>query len=187
MLYLEELKENITAQNEGEIPSVLLLLCPRLPLRMGEMRACQGYLHHKLQLCRGTVSKWVFQQPRKSCFWSTLDKKWNIKVICCDNCPVIIVLCTDSALSLSEECPFFFDRLPRELWVPHLCRCSRPGWMGPWAGWFNGWQPVHSWGLELRVIWAPSQPKSFYNSMIPSPLGSNDPDVTTSVLILDSS
>lgn len=42
MLYLEELKENITAQNEGEIPSVLLLLRPRLPLRMGEMRECWG-------------------------------------------------------------------------------------------------------------------------------------------------
>ena len=23
--------------------------------------------------------------------------------------------------------------LPRELWVPHPCRHSRPGGMGPWA------------------------------------------------------
>ena len=21
---------------------------------------------------------------------------------------------------------------PEKLWVPHTCRCSRPGWMGPW-------------------------------------------------------
>ena len=26
-----------------------------------------------------------------------------------------------------------WNRLPRELWVPHPCRHSRPGGMGPWA------------------------------------------------------
>ena len=40
--------------------------------------------------------------------------------------------------------------LPRELWVPHLCRCPRPGWMGHLA---------HSWGwVGFRV---PSNPNHF--------------------------
>ena len=24
---------------------------------------------------------------------------------------------------------------PERLWMPHPWRCSRPGWMGPWAAW----------------------------------------------------
>ena len=31
-----------------------------------------------------------------------------------------------------------------ELWMPHPWRCSKPGWMGPWAAWsgirYGGWQ-----------------------------------------------
>ena len=28
-----------------------------------------------------------------------------------------------------------------KLWIPHPRRCSRPGWMGPWAVWSSGRQP----------------------------------------------
>ena len=34
---------------------------------------------------------------------------------------------------------------PERLWMPHLWRCSKPGWMGPWAAWSSitcgGWWP----------------------------------------------
>ena len=36
-------------------------------------------------------------------------------------------------------------RSPERLWMPHPWRCSRPGWMGPWAAWAGmkcgGWWP----------------------------------------------
>ena len=31
------------------------------------------------------------------------------------------------------------NRLTRELWMPHPCRHSRPGWMWLWAAWAGGW------------------------------------------------
>jgi len=34
---------------------------------------------------------------------------------------------------LSSEGGEALALLPRELWVPHPCRHSRPGGMGPWA------------------------------------------------------
>jgi len=43
---------------------------------------------------------------------------------------------------LDVRSKFFTDRLvmcwnscPERLWMPHPWRCSRPGWMGPWAAW----------------------------------------------------
>ena len=47
---------------------------------------------------------------------------------------------------------FFTQRMAKpwhccpELWVSHLWRCPRPGWMGPWTTWDGGWQPAHSRG-----------------------------------------
>lgn len=45
---------------------------------------------------------------------STMEKKWQLK-------------------NLTEEHreELFWVILPRELWEPHPCRCSRLGWMGP--------------------------------------------------------
>lgn len=40
------------------------------------------------------------------------------------------------SFSLDIRKKFFIQRvvrLPRELWVPHHWRCSRPRWMEPWA------------------------------------------------------
>ena len=65
------------------------------------------------------------------------------------------------------------DDCPERLWVPRPWRCSRPGWMGPWAAWAGikcgGWWPCLWWGVgaswSLRslstqaILW-------FYNSMI---------------------
>jgi len=39
---------------------------------------------------------------------------------------------------------------PEKLWVPHPWRCSRPGWMGPWAAWAGGWQSAYGSGIGMR-------------------------------------
>ena len=56
-----------------------------------------------------------------------------------------------------------WNKLPRELWVPHPWRCSRLGWMGPWAAWAGGGQPVHGRVVGLGGLWGPSQFKPFYD------------------------
>jgi len=52
----------------------------------------------------------------------------------------------------------------------HPWRCSRPGWMGPWAAWAGmkcgGWWPDCGRGLELHDPWGPFQPGPFYDSII---------------------
>ena len=53
----------------------------------------------------------------------------------------------------------------------HPWRCSRPGWMGPWAAWSGikcgGWWPcLWQGGVELHDPWGPFQSKPFYDSMI---------------------
>jgi len=47
------------------------------------------------------------------------------------------------------------------LWMPHPWRCSRPGWMGPWAAWssikWGGWWPFLWWGgWSFMILEAPS-------------------------------
>jgi len=46
-----------------------------------------------------------------------------------------------------------------KLWMPHPWRCSRPGWMGPWATWSSSWQP-YLWhgGWNLLIFEVPSNP-----------------------------
>ena len=56
---------------------------------------------------------------------------------------------------------FGHAHLPRELWVPHPCRHSRPGGMGPWAAWAGGGQPCPWLGVALGGLWAPLQPEPF--------------------------
>ena len=51
--------------------------------------------------------------------------------------------------------PMRVVRLPKErLWMPRPWRCSRPGWMGPWAAWssikWGGWWPCPAGGLEIH-------------------------------------
>jgi len=43
---------------------------------------------------------------------------------------------------LSPECGKALAQLPREAVVPHPWRCSRPGWMGPWAAELLGGSPA---------------------------------------------
>jgi len=54
--------------------------------------------------------------------------------------------------------------------MPHPWRCSRPGGMGPWAGWSGikcgGWWPSlqqEQGELEFDDPWGPFQPKPFYD------------------------
>jgi len=58
----------------------------------------------------------------------------------------------------------------KRLRMPHPWRCSRPGWIWPWAAWssirYGGWQPALAAGLEIHDPWGPFQPKPFYGSMI---------------------
>ena len=45
---------------------------------------------------------------------------------------------------------------PGKLWVPRPWRCSRQGWMGPWAAWAGEGQPAHGWNwIGFKV---PSNP-----------------------------
>jgi len=52
---------------------------------------------------------------------------------------------------------------PERLWMPHPQRCSRPGWIDPWATWYStrsgGWWP-YLWqgGWNLMVLGVPSNP-----------------------------
>ena len=52
---------------------------------------------------------------------------------------------------------------PERLWMPHPWRCSRPGWMGPWAAWssirYEGWWPcLWQGGWSLMILQVPSNP-----------------------------
>ena len=51
--------------------------------------------------------------------------------------------------NLSSEGGEVLALLPRELWVPHPCRHSRPGGMGPWAAGAGGGQPCPWPGVAL--------------------------------------
>ena len=47
------------------------------------------------------------------------------------------------------------------LWMPRPWRCSRPGWMGPWAAWFStecgGWWPcLWQGGWSFMILEVPS-------------------------------
>jgi len=47
-------------------------------------------------------------------------------------------------------------------------RCSRPGWMGPWATWsskWGGWWPCLAGGVEIHDPWGPFQPRPFCDSV----------------------
>ena len=52
---------------------------------------------------------------------------------------------------------------PERPWMPHPWRCSRPGWMGPWATWssirYGGWWPsMQQEGWSLMTLEVPSNP-----------------------------
>jgi len=68
------------------------------------------------------------------------------------------------AAALAGEKVRHWHRLPRELWAPHPQRCSRPGWMGPWAASSGGWQlPIaQGWGWMIYEV-----PSSLSHSVIP--------------------
>jgi len=50
----------------------------------------------------------------------------------------------------------------QQLWKLRPPRCSRSGWMGPWAAWssdwFSGWQPCPTQGWKWIIFEAPSNP-----------------------------
>jgi len=54
-------------------------------------------------------------------------------------------------------------QLPREAVVLHLCRHSRPGWMGTWAAELGSTALPMTGRLELYGLQSPLQPKLFYD------------------------
>ncbi|XP_040508564.1 uncharacterized protein LOC121107588 isoform X2 [Gallus gallus] len=58
------------------------------------------------------------------------------------------------------------NRLPKEGWMPHPCRHSRPGWMRLWAAWAAGWCPCTQQGVGADGHCGPFQPRPCYESMI---------------------
>jgi len=66
----------------------------------------------------------------------------------------LLLLYYDSGEVLATGCP-------ERLWMPRPWRCSRPGWMGPWAAWSSitcgGWWPCLGWwGSSLMILEIPS-------------------------------
>jgi len=56
-----------------------------------------------------------------------------------------------------------WNSCPERLWMPHPSRCSRPGWMEPWAAWagitYVGWWPFHAVGSwSFMILEVPSNP-----------------------------
>ena len=56
-----------------------------------------------------------------------------------------------------------WNSCPEKLWLPHPWRCSRPGWMGPWAAWSSikqeGWWPcLWQGGWSFMILEVPSNP-----------------------------
>lgn len=51
--------------------------------------------------------------------------------------------------------------------MPHPWECSRPDWMGLWTAWFNGRYSCPQQGVGTRYLLSPSQPRAFYDSMVP--------------------
>ena len=52
---------------------------------------------------------------------------------------------------------------PERFWMPCPWRCSRPGWMGPWAAWsgieWGGWWPcLWQGGWRFMILDVPSNP-----------------------------
>ena len=52
---------------------------------------------------------------------------------------------------------------PERLWIPHPWRCSRPGWMGPWAAWSSTrsegwWLCLQQGDWNLMILEVPSNP-----------------------------
>ena len=55
---------------------------------------------------------------------------WKQQSMC--NIDSALLWCAAASSHINElQVPL--HNVPRELRVPHLLRCSRPGWMGPWA------------------------------------------------------
>lgn len=50
-------------------------------------------------------------------------------------------------------------RCSENLWMSHSWRCSKPGWMGPWANRSNEQYPCHQWrGWNEMIFKIPSNP-----------------------------
>jgi len=65
--------------------------------------------------------------------------------------------------SLLWECWGARTGCPDRLWMHCPWRCSRPGWMGPWAAWSSikcgGWWPCLLWlGWTSMILEVPSNP-----------------------------
>ena len=69
------------------------------------------------------------------------------------------------SLDVGQGSRSIYNRLPRDAVMPHPWRCSRPGWMGPWAAWAGGGQPCPWQGLKIEDLWGPFQPKPFCDSV----------------------
>jgi len=74
--------------------------------------------------------------------------------LCCFACLKLqLKAFTAAAFVITKSC-----RLPRELWMSHLWRCSRPGWMGPWASWSGGSNQPIAGGWNWMGFYVASKP-----------------------------
>jgi len=63
--------------------------------------------------------------PALSCFFADISEP-----------DVLTTKCARAADVLRKR-----NRSPKEVWMPHPWRHSRPGWMWLWAAWAAGWRP----------------------------------------------
>jgi len=82
---------------------------------------------------------------------TTTSRIWGQRALCAERGRVLLLRnmrspqLTSPHASSTKRVVRCWHCCPERLWVLHPWRCSRPGWMGPWAGWSNirygGWWP----------------------------------------------
>lgn len=115
----------------------LLLKCY---LRTNAAIYIQCYINNKV------LSQFLLEQLEQTYFCSKLTKLgtsiqvWEHYIIVC-----MYVVHENYVLPVPARKVF-----PEQLWMPHLCRCSKPGWTGCWDSWCGGNVPAcGGGGLEL--------------------------------------
>lgn len=59
---------------------------------------------------------------------------------------------------------------PKELWISHLWKQLRPGWIGLWANWSIGKFPAHGTGVWMRLFlrFFPTQTTLWFHQTLPT-------------------
>jgi len=101
----------------------------------GLLRMCGHFpIHLQFSCCSQPCSWWVL------CWPCRVEGRgaWAL-------CAAFNLLLLESRFGVRAN-KVVVNRLPKEVWMPHPCRHSKPGWMWLWAAWSAGWQPCTQQG-----------------------------------------